>query len=197
MEQVTSRAIGRRRRGPRARALRLAFAIVLGAIALGLLGPLPSPAAEEPSEYQVKAVFLLNFIKFMEWPPAAFMAADSPITICILGEDPFGRTLDETIAGEAVNGRKVAAQRIKGLPPPRSCQVLFIQIPEKDVRRTVSGLGPGVLTVGEGRAFLRNAGMIAFTVEDRHVRFDINRTLAERAGLRLSSKLLSVARTVE
>ncbi|HEY4362029.1 MAG TPA: YfiR family protein [Bryobacteraceae bacterium] len=168
----------------------------LAAILL-LCAPLSTRAAEQPSEYQVKAVFLLNFVKFIEWPASAFARADSPVTICIWGKDPFGETLDRTMAGEVVNGRRVVATRITRAPSPRSCQVLFLETWEKEAAKAVSGLGPGVLTVGEGRDFLRNSGMIAFSVEDRRVRFDINRTAAERASLKLSSKLLSVARNVE
>ena len=84
-------------------------------------------AADEPLEYQVKAAFLLNFTKFIDWPAAAFATPDSPISICILGDDPFGQTLDEIVEGEVVNGRKVIVQRIKRAPPPKSCQVLFVE----------------------------------------------------------------------
>ena len=148
-------------------------------------------------EYQVKAAFLLNFTKFVEWPPSAFDAADSPIAICVLGDDPFGNALDQIVAGEVVNGRKVVVRRIKRTPAPKSCQVLFVSRPEKEVLSILSGLGPGVLTVGEGESFVRDGGMIAFVVENRRVRFGINQTAAETAGLKLSSKLLNVARSVE
>ena len=154
-------------------------------------------AAGEPLEYQVKAAFLLNFTKFVEWPPSAFGAADSPIAICILGNDPFGNSLDQIVAEEVVDGRRVGVRRIKRTPAPKSCQALFVGMPEKEVLSILSGLGPGVLTVGEGESFVRDGGMIAFVIENRRVRFDINQTAAERAGLKLSSKLLSVARSVE
>jgi len=164
---------------------------------LGLVLPPPSPAADESLEYQVKAAFLLNFTKFVEWPAAAFEAADSPIAICILGEDPFGTALDQIVAGEVVSGRKLTIQRLKRAPAPKSCQVLFIGRADKDVPKIPPGLGPGVLTVGDGESFIRDGGMIAFVLENRRVRFSINQSAAENAGLRLSSKLLSVARSVE
>jgi hypothetical protein len=100
-------------------------------------------------------------------------------------------------AGEVVNRRKVAAQRIKRAPPPKSCQVLFAGGSEKDLSKILPGLGPGVLSVGEGETFLRDGGMIAFVVENRRVRFEINRTAADNAGIKLSSRLLSVAKSVE
>jgi hypothetical protein len=155
-------------------------------------------ASNDSLEYQVKAAFLLNFIKFIDWPASAFADPGSPVAICILGEDPFGHALDQVVEGETVNGRKVALQRIKRAPPAKSCQVLFIAKSEKDNPKTIlSDLPPGILTVGEGEGFMRAGGMIAFVIENRRVRFDINRAAAEKAALKLSSKLLSVARTVE
>ena len=164
---------------------------------LGLSGQRASRAADAPLEYQVKAAFLLNFTKFVEWPAAAFAAPDSPVAICVLGDDPFGGALDQMVQGEVVNGRKLIVQRITHAPLPKTCQVLFIGKSEKDVPNTLAAVGPGVLTVGEGESFLRDGGVIAFIVEDRRVRFDINRTAAAHAGLKLSSQLMKVARFVE
>jgi hypothetical protein len=180
----------------RNRCPRPAIAISL-MMSVGLVPPISCQAADEPTAHQVQAAFLLNFTKFAEWPAAAFAASDSPIAICIMGDDPFGGALDQMVAGEVVNRRKVAAQRIKRLPPPKSCQVLFAGESEKDLAKILPGLGPGVLTVGEGETFLRDGGMIAFVVENRRVRFKINQTAAESAGIKLSSRLLSVAKAVE
>jgi hypothetical protein len=166
------------------------------AIGIGPVRPFSVRAADDSLEYQVKAVFLLNFTKFVEWPASAFGAPDSPMAICILGDDPFGSTLDQIVAGEVVSGRKVAVQRMKRAPPPKSCQVLFVGNPGKDGLGILPALGPGVLTVGEGQGFVRDGGMIAFVIEDRRVRFDINQTAADNAGLKLSSRLLNVARSV-
>ena len=160
-----------------------------------LVFPFASRAADESLEYQVKAAFLLNFIKFTEWPPAAFEDSASPIAICILGDDPFGRTLDQIVEGEVIDGHKVIAQRIKRAPAPKSCQVLFMSKPGKETLGILPGLGSGVLTVGEGDAFVRDGGMIAFVIEDRRVRFRANQAAAENAGLKLSSKLLSIAKS--
>ena len=162
-----------------------------------VLGPHALRAADQSLEYRVKAAFLLNFTKFIEWPPAAFGQPDSPISICILGEDPFGPALDQTVTGEVVNGRRVIVQRIKRAPSPGSCQVLFISRSERDVAAVLTGLGPGVLSIGEGEGFIHNGGMIGFVIENRRVRFGINEAAAENAGIKLSSKLLNVAATVE
>ena len=110
-------------------------------------------AAQPPSEYQVKAAFLLNFTKFIDWPDSAFTSADMPISICILGEDPFGPGLDKIIEGETVNNRRLSVQRVRRLPLP-GCHVLFVGQEEKEPGKILAGLRPGILTVGEGERFL-------------------------------------------
>jgi hypothetical protein len=157
----------------------------------------PAHAQDEPTEYQVKAAFLLNFTKFVQWPATAFADEHSPLAICILGDDPFGNALNETVKGEAVNGHELSIQRIRRAPDAKSCQVLFVARPEKEVPKVLADLGPGILTVGEGEKFLQNGGIIAFVVQDRRVRFDINQTAASRARLAVSSRLMNVARSVE
>lgn len=156
-----------------------------------------SQTVDSPVEYQVKAAFLLNFTKFVDWPAASFANPDSPIAICILGKDPFGPVLDEIVQGETVNARKVTVQRISQPPGPRTCHVVFVGEPGKETSKKLSGLGRGVLTVGEGDGFLRDGGMVALVVDNRRVRFDINQAAATNAGLSLSARLLNVARTVE
>ena len=162
---------------------------------MALLAPAAALAAES-LEYKVKAAFLLNFAKFIEWPPTAFPSPNAPFNICILGDDPFGEDLDQIAGGEQVNGRKITIQRLRSAPAPNVCSVLFIagSVTRPEIP---ANLGPGLLTVGEGEHFIRDGGMIAFILENRRVRFDINRAAAENAGLKISSKLLSVAREVE
>jgi hypothetical protein len=178
------------------RELKPATAMVL--LACLLLVCYPAHAAdEEPLEYQVKAAFLLNFTKFVQWPASAFADESSPLAICVLGEDPFGNTLNEMVKGEAVNGRELVVQRIRRRPEPKSCQVLYVAKSEKDVTRTLAELDAGVLTVGEGEKFLRDGGTIAFVIQGRRVRFDIDQSAAAKARLTLSSRLMNVARSVE
>jgi hypothetical protein len=169
--------------------------LCLAACTLGFTVP-ARPATQPGLEYDVKAAFLLNFTRFIDWPDNAFPGPDSPFTICIIGVDPFGHALDDTVAGEAVNGRKIVVRRFVDPPRPRTCQEAFVDSPAMDFPRVLTELGTGVLTVGEGVTFARNGGAIAFVIQDRRVRFDINVTVAAGAGLRLSSKLMSVARTI-
>lgn len=165
--------------------------------ACGFLSAQTSPAPpREDLEYQVKAAFLLNFTRFVEWPDGAFSGPASPFAICVIGKDPFGEILDDTLAGEAVNGRKFVVRRFLDAPPPRACHVAYLVSPAKDSAKLIQDLGPAVLTVGEGEAFARDGGIIAFVLQDRRVRFDVNSAAASACGLRLSSKLLNVARIV-
>jgi hypothetical protein len=152
--------------------------------------------AQGASEYQVKAAFLLNFMKFVGWPPSAFENPNSPFSICILGDDPFGSDIDQLVAGESISGRRVTIERLQRGPVPKSCQVLFISKSERDPG-ILSGLGPGVLTVSDRDRFLTEGGMIAFVIEDRHVRFDINQRAASRALLTMNARMLNVARSVQ
>jgi hypothetical protein len=181
---------------PIRRRLRRVAGIVIGLIA----GAATLFAAQSPgprSEYEVKAAFLLNFTRFIEWPPEAFEDSRAAFSICILGEDPFQNMLDQVVEGESVRGRRVVVARVKRPPGGKSCQVLFIGKGEKDVSGILAGVGPGVLTVGEHPGFLRDGGIINFALDGRHVRFDINQRAAANASLTVSARLLNVARTVQ
>lgn len=153
------------------------------------------PEIQTSLEYQVKAVFLLNFARFVEWPESAFATRTTPFTICVLGSDPFGRALDETVADEKVHSRNVEVRRIsKVFIPP--CHVLYISRTVENIPMVLSSVPAGVLTVGEGDEFTRISGMIGFVIENRRVRFSIHQAAAMRAGLRISSRLLTLARPV-
>jgi hypothetical protein len=163
-----------------------------------LASPTYSPAAEDQTlEYRVKAAFLLNFTKFVEWPPSAFANDKSPVSICILGEDPFGQVMDDIVGDESVNSRKLVVRRLRDIPAAGACQVLFFEKDDKDIPRVLAKVGAGVLTVGQGGNFMRDGGIIAFVIENRRVRFDINQSAAAKAELKMNAKLLSVARSVE
>jgi len=171
------------------------MAALICVVIAGGLFPRFSAKAEEPLEYRLKAVFLLDFTKFIDWPPGTLGSPDSPFNICVLGNNPFGNELDQVVSGESVYGRKVAIRKLDAQPAPGSCQILFVGR-QDDSSGVLAELGRGVLTVGEGGEFVRGGGMISFVVENRRVRFDINQAAAEKAGFRLSSKLLSVAKSV-
>ena len=165
-----------------------------------LAGAAPVLAEQSPgphSEYEVKAAFLLNFTRFISWPPETFAHSGGVFRICVLGEDPFQNLLDRAVQGESVKGKRVVVARVKGAPDAQSCQVLFIGKGEKDVSGILEKVGPGVLTVGEQPGFLRGGGIINFALDGRHVRFDINQRAAAGASLTISARLLNVARTVQ
>lgn len=150
-----------------------------------------------PTEYQVKAAYLYNFGKFVEWP-AKVTAASDFFSICVLGEDPFGSTFDATIAGESINGKKVVVKRIAKSQDAVSCRILFISSSEESrLKEILAALDDtSVLTVSDISQFTRRGGMIRFVMEANRVRFEVNLTTAEHAGLTLSSQLLKVAISV-
>jgi YfiR/HmsC-like len=175
----------------------LRVALVVSGAACGLLF-LRSADAQASLEYEVKAAFLLNFAKFVEWPANAFSSPNSPLAICILGKDPFGRALDEIVRGERIGGHPAIVRRMaEAGVAAKTCQIAFIAAGVRNVPAILRAFGPGVLTVGEQENFLVDGGVIRFAIENRRVRFDINRTAAQGAGLRLSSQLLMVARSIE
>lgn len=146
-----------------------------------------------PSEYEVKAAYLYDFGKFVSWP--AKLATPDDFLICVLGEDPFGTTFDTTIAGETINGKRVVINRIAKPQEAVNCRILFISTSEesqlKEILATVDKRS--VLTVSDISQFTRRGGMIQFVIDTNRVRFEVNVTTAERAGLTLSSQLLKVA----
>lgn len=157
--------------------------------------PLP---VDSPSEYQVKAAFLFNFAKFVEWPADAFASSQAPFVICVLGEDPFGPMLDATLAGKTMGTHPVLLRRIKEHSDARRCHIVFVSSSEsRNFAAVVDSVrGFAVLLVGDTDGFAAAGGSIEFTLEGNHVRFLINPDAAQRAGLMLSSKLLMLARIV-
>ena len=152
--------------------------------------------SNSPSEYQVKAAFIYNFAKFVEWPSVA-ADPDSKIVIGILGEDPFGREMEGVIDGKTANGKRLAIKRFSDLRAVSHCHILFISSSErKNLRQILASAGPGILTVGETENFARLGGIINFTILDGKLRLEINRASAGRAGLKISAKLLSLARII-
>jgi hypothetical protein len=149
-----------------------------------------------PAEYDVKAAFLYNFGKFVRWPAGR---TRSDFRICVLGQDPFGLTLDSVIAGETVDGKTVVARRIATAADSANCQIVFISMSEeKRLRDILDVVGKtGALTVSEITDFTLRGGMIGFVLSDGRVRFEVNLTPADGAGLMFSSELLRVAYSVK
>jgi hypothetical protein len=148
----------------------------------------------QASEEEVKAAFLLNFLRFVEWT-AARPEAGPTFSICIAGADPFGGALRKAVAGEQIEGRPIVIQFVRRWQ--NGCRAFFVGAVDVDPAPLLAGVDPGVLTVGEGTSFLRDGGMIAFIMENRRVRFDVNLQAAQRGSVRLRSQLLDVARRVE
>lgn len=164
----------------------------LCATVLTLLAAVPlhtEPSGEDRLEYQVKAAFLFNFLKFIDWPPTA---GDGPWVIGVLGTDPFGEALDQTVRGKIVNGRPVEVRRYSRLSDVKDCNILFIG------RAAAGRIGvpvqPGLLTVGETPGFLNSGGIVNFYLEENRVHFEIRPALARATGLRVSSQLLKLGR---
>ena len=175
---------------------RMIFRISLG-IALGaVLGT--SARAQVVDEYQLKAAFLYNFAKFVDWPPQAFKSATDPIAICIVGKNPFGRNLDQAVNGQVVQGKSFIVRQVADLQQMGTCQILFVASSER--KRLAAILHEvktaGVLTVGESDNFTAEGGIINFRIEDGNVRLQINAEAAAQQQLHISSKLLSLAEIV-
>lgn len=148
-------------------------------------------------EFQVKAAFLFNFSKFMEWPANSFSTPYDPFVIGVYGKDPFGPFLDETISGETTMGRPMTIERIKHPDDAKKCHILFINQPGKtaDVLARIKGLG--ILTVSDDPNFCAMGGIIRFYKEKDMVRLQINVAAAKESNLTISSKLLRIAKICE
>jgi len=157
-----------------------------------------SLAGQVSREYDVKAAFLLNFATFVEWPPEVFAHADSPFVIGVMGNDPFGRTLDEMVSGERVKERPLVVYRLDRLEDMHRCHILFISASEaKRVKAILRRLqGQPVLTVADLPGFTEQGGGIGFTTATR-VALVINPVVLRAAGLRISSKLLRLAQVIQ
>ena len=175
---------------------------LLAGIMLASLLSLGTAREDEPplTESKLKAAYLFNFAKFVEWPPEAFADTNSPITIGILGENPFGSDLESIIRDKAINNRTIVIKLMRSVTEATNCQVLFISASVKNkIPEMISGLGQAsILTVGDTDRFVETGGMINFVKEGSKIRFEINEAAAKRAGLKISSKLLSLAsRTIK
>jgi hypothetical protein len=165
-------------------------------------------SAGKPTEYDVKAVYLSNFGRFVEWPPAPEQPTQpggeppaggpEPFNVCVIGSDPFGPALDRALAGESINRAPLIPKRISRVQDAPGCRILFIAASEdKQLRSILAGLGSAsILTVGDAPQFTRRGGMIQFVLEGNRVHFEINLAAAQRARLVLSSELVKLATAV-
>ena len=174
------------------RSRRIRVLLLLGAV-LALAFPLRGQEAS--LEYQVKAVYLLNFTRYVDWPPHARPASNNPIYICILGRDPFGNDLDAAVQGKRTQGHPIAVRRVTSVQDAAGCHIVFqTQSEWRSQRETVLSLTErGILTVGDSEQFAREGGVIGFVISNETVRFVVNLRARERAGLTISSRMLSLA----
>ncbi|HEX2250524.1 MAG TPA: YfiR family protein [Gemmatimonadales bacterium] len=149
-------------------------------------------------EYQVKAAYLLNFTRYVDWPSEVFDAPAAPMTICVLGQDPFGPVLDATVKGKVSHGRSLTVRRIQSSREASGCHVVFVSRETwRSHRELLESLrSKGLLTVGETDEFAQKGGVIGFIIQEETVRFVVNTDARDRAGLRISSRMLSLAAAV-
>lgn len=170
-------------------------------LAAGAATTVPTDTLAQSSpdpEYQLKAVFLFNFAQFVEWPPSAFPNSQTPLVIGILGEDPFGPYLDETVRGETVKDRPLVVRRYQSVDEITTCHILFVsRREERRLKGVLDSLrGRSVLTVSDADHFATFGGMIRFVTDHHRIRFRVNLEAARAASLTLSSKLLRPAQIV-
>lgn len=167
-------------------------------IILALTGPAVRSGAQEAAsaEYRIKAAYIFNFAKFVEWPAATFPTHDTPMTLGVLGRDPFGSDLEKILGNKTIAGRRVRIKRMEESKPVEHCHVLFISSSErKRLPQLFENLqNSSVLTIGETDQFTRLGGMINFFKQENTIRFEINVQAAQKAGLRISSKLLHIGK---
>ncbi len=184
----------------RANATSWRLVAVLGAfLAVSLSSASAGQQTPRMEEYELKAIFISNFLKYVEWPETAFEDADSPIVVGIQGSDPFGSALEELVDRlQPIVGRRVVTAPIDSGHPIGTVHVLFVPESErKDVKKMLGGFcGRPVLTVGEQRGFAEDGGVINFVTDRKRIRFEVNLRCAEAGGLSLSAQLLKLARRV-
>ena len=158
----------------------------------------PSQAQSQIDEYRVKAAFLYHFVKLVDWPAGSLGDASQPMSLCTFGDDPFQGELDRSVDGKSVGSRVIRVRHLRDPKTLRDCQILFLG--KSEDKRTPVILadlaGIPLLTVGESDSFAQQGGMIGFALDENKIRFNINLDPAERSGLKISSKLLLLAKEV-
>jgi hypothetical protein len=160
-----------------------------------MVGAITPLRADAPSrEYQLKAAFIYNFAQFIEWPDKAFAKANSPIVITVLGDNPFGNVLDQVTKGKQIRGREIVVHYVKDPAAIGQTHVLFIGAPHNQNPGQILGGLNGVLTIADTDNFTGAGGMIRFFSEENKLRFEINTKATDKAGIKVSAKLLQLAK---
>lgn len=161
-------------------------------------GAISYSAETVTKEYQLKAAFIYNFAKFVEWPESGFSDSESPIVIGILGSNPFGDELLNTVKNRKIHGRAIEIRNIRNAGEARGMEMLFVSAgEERNFGALRNSLGMGVLSVGESVQFASHGGTINFNLEGDKLRFDINMAAAHRSGLKVSAQLQKLATTIQ
>lgn len=165
---------------------------------LCLLTPLRAHAQSNSAAYQLKAAFIFHFAQLVDWPAVALGAENSPLILCTVGEDSLGGILEATVEGKQIGTRPLAVRHLQGKETPTGCHILYIVGQDKKrVAPVLASLkNAPILTVGETDDFVQQGGMIGFCLQDNKIRFDINLNGAQHANLKISSRLLLLAKTV-
>jgi hypothetical protein len=179
-------------------------AVCAGVLAMVIVGarlivaPCAAAQSDGVAEYQVKAAFLFNFVKFVEWPDSVFADARAPIVLGILGDNPFGDDLRTIVSGQLVRGRPIRVQTFKFGDDLRACHVVFVSASERAhmPQILISLRGADVLTVSDLDSFASEGGVMQFVMEESRVRFLVNLEAAAHTRLRINSKLLALARVI-
>jgi hypothetical protein len=173
--------------------------LILWALACGLLGAVPALAADGSTDAQVKAAFVYNFAKFTEWPASAFASPQAPIHLCLSGVDEAQAKAFSGIAGKPVQGREVRIKRNPTSAEIGDCNILYVG--DDEPRRAQAALqaarNTNVLTVSDSDGFADSGGVIGLVYADNRIQFEVNLGAAQRAGLKIASQVLKIARVVK
>ena len=177
---------------------KLLFNIICAICLIACNAAAVSADQQKPGEYQIKALFLYNFLNFVDWPVDSSFHSSPTINVCIIGDDPFADAVDD-IRNETVKGKKLAIRFYRPFDEPEGCHLLFIPASEKNhaghILRPVKE--SNVLTVGDTEEVGRHGAVISFFIEQKKVRFAINIEAARRAGIKISAKLLKLAKIIK
>lgn len=176
--------------------------IVMAGCSCGLLLFQPSHVLaqnDDSAEYRVKLAFLYRFAQFVQWPSEAYRDPSSPLMICVAGPDPFVGGMEDELRGRTANGHPIQIKRLVVTDDPKACHIIFVRAGEKRVAgKILAGLrGSNTLTIGETKGFADLGGVINMTLEENKMRFEINLDAAMETRLKISSKLLALARIVK
>jgi YfiR/HmsC-like len=173
---------------------RAAFTVLIFCVCLGAR----QAWTQMVEESQVKAAYLYNFVKFVEWPPGVFRDPAGPAVICVVGDPHMSNLLEQAVSSKKANGRPVETRRPHLSAEFKSCQIVFIAFSDKDrIAEILDRLrGASVLTVGQSNEFIPLGGMINMAIQNSRITLEIDPEASTAVGLKISSRLLVVARLV-